>query len=88
MDFDDIEAVEEVFSKATFLDILDQDAMGGSNEANVGFFGGGRPNGYELFFLQNTQEPHLGVQAHFTDFVQEERAGIGGFEDAHFFGNK
>ena len=70
----------EVFPEISLLDFFFQILVRGGNDSHV-YINIGIPTdtGY-LLFLQSSQHFGLGVEAHVTDFVEEERSPVGEFE--------
>ena len=79
--------VVEVFAEFTFFHQPDQIAVGGGNDAHIGFldFGGAHFDIFAVF--QYPQQSHLGGQGEFGHFVQEKRSLVGHFEIAAPAGN-
>ncbi len=77
---EDIEPVEEVFTKTTgghfFLEI----AVGGGNDAHIQRHGLAAAQAFHFFFLEHTQQFRLQANIDLGDFIQQQGATIGLFE--------
>ena len=82
LDGDDVEAVEEVFAEAAFADGLAQIDVGGGDDADVDLDFLDAAEVHEAAILEDAQDFGLGIHAHGGDFVEEERAAVGDFEEA------
>ena len=82
IDGDDVEAVEEVFAEVAVAHRLAQVDVGGGDDAHVHLNLLNAAQVHEAAVLQHAQNLGLGVHAHGGDFVQEERAAVGDFEEA------
>ena len=79
---DDVEAVEEVLAEAAVAHRLaDVDVCGG-DDAHVYLNLLNAAQVHEAVILQHAQDLGLGFNAHGGDFVHEERAAVGHFEEA------
>ena len=81
-----VEAMEEIFAEAAFAHELGEIFVGGGEDADVYFYGVGATEAHEFAFLDDAEELGLGFRADRGDFVEENRALIGDFEEA-FFGS-
>ncbi len=59
VDVRDVEAIEEIFAKATLADGLGQAGVGGRDEAHVDGHGAPRPDAHHLALLQHAEELDL-----------------------------
>ena len=82
IDGDDVEAVEEIFAEAAVADFLAQVDVGGGEDADVDLNLLNAAEVHEAAVLQDAQDLGLRVHAHGGDFVEEERAAVGDFEEA------
>ena len=76
LNFNNVEAVIKVFSKASGFDGLFEVFMGRSKDTDVDVFGLGSAYWHHLSLLKCAQEFHLQVHGHLTNFIEEERSGI------------
>ena len=81
VDRDDVEAVVEVFAEAALADGLAKVDVGGGDDADVDLDLVDSAEVHEALVLEDAQDLGLGVQAHVADFVEEERAAVGDFEE-------
>ena len=81
---DDVEAMEQIFAEAAFADEFAQIFVGGGEDADVDFDGFGAAEAHELALLDHAQKLGLGFGADGGNFVEENRALIGDFEEAFF----
>ena len=82
LDFDDVEAEEEVFAEASGGDFRGEIAVRRGDDADVRFERLRAADALELARLQHAQELHLHFRRDFADFVEEERATFREFEPA------
>ena len=80
VDWNNVEAIVEIFAKRLFFKRGAQVAVRGSEESDVDFDGARAAKALELAFLQDAQELHLYGRWHVSNFVEEKRAFIGEFE--------
>ena len=81
-DRDDVQAIVEIFAKQVFGNGFVEIAVGGGNDAHVdGDFAGAADRTHGAL-LQHAQQLHLHGQRHLADFVEEDRAAVGDFEQA------
>ncbi len=82
VDGDDVEAVEEILAEAAVAHRLAQIDVGGGEDAHVHLDLLNAAEMHEALVLQHAQDLGLRVHAHGGDFVEEERAAVGDFEEA------
>ena len=85
-DDDDGEAEVEIFAKSAIGDGVLEVRIGGGDDAGVAgeFFAGA--DGLEAFILEEAEEFDLDLGGEFADFVEEEGAIGGGFDEAFALG--
>src|SRR5271165_2627272 len=77
-----VQAIVQVLTKQVFGDGLVEIAVGGGDDPHVdGDFTGAAHRTHGAL-LQNAQQLHLHGQRHFADFVEEDGAAVGDFEQA------
>src|SRR5256714_2453795 len=81
-DLDAADAVVEVLAEASLLDGRFELAVRGGDDADVGGAVGGVADAPKLAVLQETEKLRLGRQRQLADFVEEERAAVGGLDEA------
>ncbi|OEZ82486.1 hypothetical protein JAB5_17410 [Janthinobacterium sp. HH103] len=74
------QAVEQVGAEASFADALLQVAMRGADDAHVDGDGPRAAHAHHFALFQHAQQPRLQGQRHFADFVEEQGAVVGRFE--------
>ena len=79
-----VEAVEEVVAKLAAGDGILQDLVGGGDDANVHLNGARPAETHEVPFFEHAEELGLHAERHVADFVEEERARAGFFEQTFF----
>ena len=67
-----------------FLNLLPEVHVGGGQDAHIDADFLHAAQVHKLLFLQHAQELGLGFHAHGADFVEEQRAFVGHFEQALF----
>src|SRR5450631_2254839 len=77
---DYVEAVKQIFAEAAFFYHLAKIHVGGGDDAHVHLNLLHAAQMHELAILQHPQNLALRVHAHGADFVEEERATVGNFE--------
>ena len=87
-DRDDAEPVEEVLAEASFRDEPRQVGIRGRDDAHVGVLRLDRAHGQKLPLLQDAQELRLRLDRHRADLVEEDRALVGGLEQALLVGDR
>ena len=77
---DDVDAVEQVLAELALRDHLGQILIGGGDDAHrrLELFDAAQPA--ELPLLQHAQQLHLHHRRHLADFVEEQRALLGRFD--------
>ncbi len=80
------EAVEQVLPEASRGDLGGEVAVGGGEDADIDLDRGGGADPGDLALLEAAQELDLGGPGQLADFVQKERAGVGGLEVAPALG--
>ena len=80
IDADHVEAIEEIFAELAFPHQLAEIDVGGGDDAHIHLNLLHAAQMHELAVLQHAQNLALRVHAHGADFVQEERAPVGDFE--------
>ena len=78
----DVQAVVQVLAKAAGVDLVEQVAVAGGDDAGVDADRVRVADALELALLQHAQQLHLQLGRRGVDFVEEDRAGVGGFEAA------
>ena len=78
---DDVQAVEEVLAKPSLLDQVIQTAVGGGDDADVDGERRRLAEGADLARLEKAQQLRLQVEAELADFVEKERAALGGADE-------
>ena len=76
----DVQTIVEVLAKRAVADHLGQIAVGGGNQADIDVAFVGIADFFDLFRLQRPQQFSLGFHAQVADFVEEQRALVGGLE--------
>ena len=82
LDAHDIEAIEQVGAEMPAVDGGEQVDAGGGDEANVD---GNRQHAADALDnagFERAEKLHLHGRRHVADFIEEQRAGVGGFEAA------
>ncbi len=79
---EDVEAVEEVGAEAVGAAGFVEVGVGGGDDADIGLAGFLGAEAAELLFLEEAEEFDLGGQGEAVDFVEEEGAGLGQFDEA------
>src|SRR6185436_11227081 len=72
-----IEAIEQVFTKSSFLRLAFEVAIGRGNHADVHPARRGTAHRLELAFLQYAQQLALQVERQLADFIEKNRAAVG-----------
>ena len=80
VEFDDVEAIVKIFAELPFLDHIEKSVVGGGDDANVDVDGFVAAEAFEAAFLEDAEEFCLEAEAEVADFVEEERAVVGGFD--------
>jgi hypothetical protein len=75
------EAVEQVFAEAAVLHLRAQVAVGGGDEAHVDVAHLIAADRADLPELHGPQQRRLQIERQFADFVEEQCAAVGGFEE-------
>jgi len=83
-DLDHGEAVVEVFAEEAIGDGLAEIAVGGGDDAYVDLACLQRADALDFLVLEGAEELGLCGGGHIADFVEEEGAFVGGFEEAWF----
>ena len=78
----DIQAIVQILAEQALLDKLAQFAVGGGDDAHIGFDWHAAADGGVFTLLQHAQQARLGFQRHVADFVEKQRAAFGLFETA------
>jgi hypothetical protein len=76
------EAVEQVLAEAAVLHLRAQVAVGGGDEAHVDVAHLIAADRADLAELHRAQQRRLQIERQFADFVEEQCAAVGGFEQA------
>jgi hypothetical protein len=82
----DGEAKEQVLAEAAGGDLGEEVAVGGRDDADVDLARGGFAHAGDIVLLQGAQELDLGGEGQLAELVEEERAAVGGLEDAGALG--
>ena len=88
VDGDHIQTVEEVFAEGALLDLAGQRLVGGRDDAHVDLAVFGVAHAAELAVLQHAQQLGLDGGGNVGDFVEEEGAAVGDFEQALLVGDR
>ncbi len=80
--FDDVDAVEEILAEQALFDQRGEVLVRGREDADVHRNLVAAADRAHRFFLDRAQQFHLHVQRQFGDFVEEQRAALGGLEQA------
>src|SRR5262245_58143576 len=76
VDRDRRDSVEQVFAHHAFLDRFSRLAVGGADQAEIGFEGFGRTDGAKLPLLQHAQQFRLQFHGHFADLVEHQASAL------------
>lgn len=87
LDGDDVEAVEQVLAEFALAHGLAEIDVGGGDDADVDLDFLDAAEVHEAAILQNAQDFRLRVHTHGGDFIEEERAAVGDFEETLFGGD-
>src|ERR1700722_18429693 len=87
IDADYIEAIEKVFAELAFAHELAQIDIGGGDDADIDLNLLDSAEMHESAVLQHAQDFALRVHGHGSDFVEEERASVGDFEQTFLGGD-
>lgn len=79
---DDVEAIEEVGAEEVFADHGFKVAVCGGDDPDVDGDGVEASEGLDFFFFEDAQQATLRLEWEFADFVEEQGAVGGGFDDA------
>src|SRR5687768_16778201 len=80
--FDAANPVVEIFAEAPFLDRGLELAIGGADDPHVRRAIHGVADAAKLPFLQKAKQLGLRAERHLADLVEEERAAVGGLDQA------
>ncbi|MCK7492813.1 MAG: hypothetical protein MZW92_15760, partial [Comamonadaceae bacterium] len=69
---DDIQPVEEVFTKPAIADLLFEMLVCRSNDTNINFDCAGPADTFEFSLLKDSEDFSLGFQTHVTNFIEKE----------------
>ncbi len=82
MQVNDVEAEIEVLPKTAVLDQLHHIPVGRGDDAYIDLNRLRAPQAQQLAFLDHAQQLDLHGGGHFGDFIQAQRAAVGGFDQA------
>ena len=82
VEFDDAQPVIQVLAKEPLLHLLAQLQIGSGDDPYIGGFLLHAAHGEICFFLHQLQELALEAQGQGADFIQKQRAAVGGFHQA------
>src|SRR5271154_5001973 len=82
---DDVEAIEEVFTKVAAGDLLFKVFVRSSNDADIDMDRVRRSNGEKALLVERAKDFGLCLETHVADFIEEESSAIGTFEGSAFF---
>ena len=74
---DDVQAMEQVFTKRTVFNALLQILMRGSNHTDIGFDRRVAAHAVEVTIAQHTQQAGLQIERHVANLIEKQRAAIG-----------
>jgi len=74
---EDLQAIKKILAEGAALDRFPQVAIGGGDDADVGFESPSAAEPLEFALLEDAEEFGLGREAHLADFVEEEDAAGG-----------
>ena len=80
LDWENVEAVVQVFAEAAHLDHAFEVLVGGRDDAHIDALGLVAAHAFEGTFLQHTQQLDLHRQRHIADFIKEQGAAVGQLE--------
>src|SRR5690349_5947479 len=80
LDRDDAHAIVEIFAEGARMHHGGEVLVRSGDHANIDWDFFRTTNGTQRAFLQDTQQLDLHREAHFTDFVEEDRAAARNFE--------
>jgi hypothetical protein len=81
---DDVQAVVQVLAEGPLLHFFFQVFVGGRQDSDVDGDFGGPADPEEIFFLEHPEQFHLHGRGHFGDFIQQNRAPGGYFQQPLF----
>ena len=81
-ELDDVEAIEEILSEPPLLHVLREVPVRRGDDTRVELPLAILADAPDLVFLQSAEELHLQGQRHLSDLVEEQRALVGGLEQA------
>jgi hypothetical protein len=81
-DFDrkNAQAIEEILTKATLVDLFLQIPIARSDNADIDFACAGVAEAFKLLFLQYAEQLGLHGEWHFADLIEKQCSAIGKFE--------
>ena len=82
VDRNDVQPVVQVFAKTVLVDFVLQVAIGGGHDAAIDPNGSRIADPLKFVLLQDPQQFDLQLVAHGIDFIEEDRAAVGGFKSA------
>ena len=77
-----VEAVIEIAPEGAFFDGFEQIDVGGGDDPHIHRDFAGAPEAVVRSAIEDAQELDLELQIQFSDFVEEQRAAVGDFEEA------
>ena len=81
---DDVQAVVQVLAEGPLLHFLFQVLVGGRQDPDVHGDFGGAADPEKVSFLEHPEQLHLHGRGHFGDFIQQDRAPGGHFQQPLF----
>ena len=79
---DDVQAEVQILPEAAALRHLPQVPIRARDESRVDFDGDRLADGHDLLLLDHAQQFGLQIERDFADLVEEQRAGVGGADQA------
>jgi len=77
-----VQPVIEILAELFFFDEAFQIAVGGGDDADIGFNGFGTADALELAFLKDAEQTDLRGRGEVTNFIEKDRAAMGQFKAA------
>src|SRR5260221_14241112 len=77
-----LKAIKEVIEESPNLDFFGEVPVGARDDADIDPDGFRAADCPDLLLLDHAQQLHLQVQGHLADLVEEDRAAVGGGEQA------
>src|ERR1044071_825704 len=80
--FDNVQAIEEVFAKPSGFDLLLEVAIAGGQDAGIGLDDSVGTDALKTAIFGDTQQLGLELRGHFANLIQKDSAASGHFESA------